>query len=88
MFTLSDKSDNIFPKEYTRGDNMNKQYSVYDIDWNNNLLITLEGKTFNIDPYDMSVMVGWTPTTPIKEININGIKYIENLNTGDRVKTI
>lgn len=61
-------------------------YSINDIDWDKNILTTLEGKTFKIDPYDMSVLAGWTPTTPIKEIKVDGIKYIENLSNGMRAK--
>lgn len=61
-------------------------HSIYEIDFDKFTLITLEGKTFKINKYDMSVLVGWTPTTPIKEVTIDGIKYIENLSNGARAR--
>lgn len=59
-------------------------HSMGEIDWDKNTLITLEGKAFRINPFDMSVLAGWTPTTPIREVTIDGIKYIECY--GERVR--
>lgn len=64
------------------------EYSIYEVDWDKNILTTLEGKKFKINPYDMSVLAGWTSTTPIKEVNIDGIKYVENLSNGGRARLI
>ena len=61
-------------------------YSIYEIDWDKNTLITLEGKKFKINQYDMSILAGWTPTTLIKKVDIDGVKYIENISNGVRVR--
>lgn len=61
-------------------------YSIYEIDWDNNILISLEGKKFKINQYDMSILAGWTSTTPIKEVVIDGVKYIENLSNGMKAR--
>ncbi|GEM_PF-5360212 len=52
------------------------KYILLEVDINKCTIRTLEGKTFKIKPYDMSVTVSWTPTaTLIYNKNESSLEY-------------
>ncbi|MEG2146676.1 MAG: hypothetical protein RRY06_08610 [Lachnospiraceae bacterium] len=49
-------------------------------------LSTTNGKTYNVEPWDITVCCTWTATTEIEISSENGQKYCTNLSSSQKVR--
>ena len=55
-----------------------EEYSFYEIDFEKNILKTLDGRKFAIDVFNISAMVGWCPMERINLIKQHDKKVLEH----------
>lgn len=49
-------------------------------------LSTMDGKTYKVEPWDITVCCTWTPTTEIEITTEQGQKYCTNLSSSQKVR--
>jgi len=59
---------------------------LIDVNTDKFQLTTLEGKTYNVEPWDISICCTWSPTVEIEIKTENGENVCKNLSSNQKVR--
>lgn len=55
-----------------------QEYSILEINYEQGILKTIEGKNFMVDVFDIPTMVGWCPCENVTCTEMNGRKVLRH----------
>jgi len=59
---------------------------LLEVNADNLKLSTMEGKTYNVEPWDITICCTWTPTTEIEIYTEKGQRFCKNLSSDQTVR--